>query len=164
MDQPGLRLLIATEKSMESLVVTKDLVFCSGYNEPSFSKSTNDVRSGALSKHVTHYGPRSRFPYYNLTVPLREDSLYPPSRDALSSSSTMKIWFHNHRDWWYSLIWQRLPIQPTISDVNVHNDRGIVLMDILAINMVIPTVDSRYLDQYLYKELFVLKYIQNITT
>ena len=30
MDQPGLRLLIATEKSMESLVVTKDLVFCSG--------------------------------------------------------------------------------------------------------------------------------------
>ena len=40
MDQPGLRLLIATEKSMENLVVTKDLVFCSGYNEPSFSKST----------------------------------------------------------------------------------------------------------------------------
>jgi hypothetical protein len=156
MDQPGLRL--------ESLVVTKDLVFCSGYNAPSFSKSTDDVRSGALSRHVTHSGPRSRFPYYNLTVPLREDSLYPPSRDALSSSSTMKIWFHNHRDWWYSLIWQRLPIQSTISDVNVHNDRGIVPVDVLAINMVIPTVDSRHLDQYLYKELFVLKYIQNITT
>ena len=34
----------------------------------------------SLSKHVTHYGRRSDFPYYNMTTP------YLPPRDALNSS------------------------------------------------------------------------------
>jgi len=42
---------------------------CSGYNAPSLFRNLQrvlwHVRSVALSKDVTHYGSRSRFPYYN---------------------------------------------------------------------------------------------------
>ena len=35
--------------------------------------------SVALSRTVTHYGPRSGFPYYNLTTSQKEDSLLSPT-------------------------------------------------------------------------------------
>ena len=38
-----------------------------------------------LFKHVTRYGPRSEFPYYNLTTPHREGPPYPHTGDAPSS-------------------------------------------------------------------------------
>ena len=41
--------------------------------------------SVTLTKHVTHYGPRSGFPYYNLITPI-ERALYLPTRDAGRSS------------------------------------------------------------------------------
>jgi hypothetical protein len=48
----------------------------------SFSKSTKEVfnvqGSLALSKHPTHYGPWSGFPYHNPTTPYRESTTYLP--------------------------------------------------------------------------------------
>ena len=51
----------------------------------------------ALSKHVTHYRPRSGFPYYDLTIFEREGLLYPPPGDALGCSvgralGTLPVW------------------------------------------------------------------------
>ena len=46
-------------------VVQGQSVFCIGYNVPTLFRSLQQ-RSLALSKHVTHYGPRSGFLYYNL--------------------------------------------------------------------------------------------------
>jgi len=37
-----------------------------------------------LSKHNMHYGPRSGFPYYNLTTPHGEVLSYPPPGGLLS--------------------------------------------------------------------------------
>jgi hypothetical protein len=39
----------------------------------------------ALTKHVTHYGQRSEFPYYNVTIPHQEDTPYLPPTDTLSA-------------------------------------------------------------------------------
>jgi hypothetical protein len=64
-------------KSMESWVGTNQIVFCSSHNAVTYSFSKCNVNkrglqytgSVAFSKHVTHYGPRSGFLYYNLTTP-----------------------------------------------------------------------------------------------
>ena len=64
-------------KSMESLVGTTNLVFCSDYNVPTlFPKSTKisyNVQGMWPSKHVTHCGPRLGFLYYNLTAPSNQE-------------------------------------------------------------------------------------------
>ena len=49
-------------------VVQGQTVFCIVYNVPTLFRSLQQ-RSLALSKHVTHYGPRSGFLYYNMTTP-----------------------------------------------------------------------------------------------
>ena len=36
------------------------------------------MQSVVLSKYLTHYGPRTYFPYYNHTTVHREGSTYPP--------------------------------------------------------------------------------------
>ena len=49
------------------------LVFCSGCKLPTLfrnlQKRSLTCRKRGLSKHATHYGPSSDFPYYNLTTP-----------------------------------------------------------------------------------------------
>ena len=87
---------------MEFWVGAEILAFCSGYNEPIlffeiYKRGLYRARSVALSKHVTHYGPRSGFPYYDLTTPQREGLPYPPPGDALGCSvgralGTLPVW------------------------------------------------------------------------
>lgn len=96
MGELGQRLLSATE-NMESLVETKQLVFCRGCEASSlitmFSKSIKKAfsvqKSVTLSKYFTNYDPLSDFPYYNLTPPpppIERAPHYPPPGDALESS------------------------------------------------------------------------------
>lgn len=58
-----------------------NLVFHRGYTAPFLFLN---LQQGSLSwKHVTHYGPRSGFLYYTLTIPHRDDFPYQPPGDAL---------------------------------------------------------------------------------
>ena len=88
MGQQRKRLLIATG-NMEIFVGKKNVVFCSSYNAPTCFRNlhtksfTCSERGMALSKHVTCYGPRSGFLYYNMTTPLPKRGLpYRPPRDS----------------------------------------------------------------------------------
>ena len=69
MCQPSQRHLTAIEKKCGE----KHLVFYSGYIAPTFSSiSTREVfivQGVPLSKHITHYGPWTSFPYFNHTTP-----------------------------------------------------------------------------------------------
>ena len=82
MGQQGLQLLTGIEKYGE---LGRDETFSllqklkCAY---SFSKSTQEVFSMALYKHVTHYGPGSDFPHCNMTAPSTGLLL---SEDAMSS-------------------------------------------------------------------------------
>ena len=76
------------QKKMESCEGRTHLVFCSGCNAPIlffeiYKRGLKRIGSVAFSKHVTHYGPRSDFPYNNMTTPYhREGSPYPGTRWA----------------------------------------------------------------------------------
>ncbi len=51
-----------------------------------YKRGLKRARGVALPKHATHYGPRSRFPYYNLTTPIDRTLPIYHMRDALNSS------------------------------------------------------------------------------
>ena len=51
-----------------------------------YKRRLKRARGVALPKHVTHYGPRSRFPYNNLTTPIDRTPPIHHMRDALNSS------------------------------------------------------------------------------
>ena len=66
-------------KSMESLARTTNVAFCSDYNSNTLVRS---LRVGSVAQVIT-YDPLSRFTYYNLTTPHREDTPCPSFEDAL---------------------------------------------------------------------------------
>ena len=62
----------------------------------SFSKTKKPKRSLCawrveFSTHVTHYGPRPGFPYYNLTAP-NERASYPPPGVRAGSTLSIEPW------------------------------------------------------------------------
>jgi hypothetical protein len=66
--------MTATEKWKTYLELIRDEKFSLLYVLQcaySISKSTKEIFSVALSKHVTHYDPRAGFPYFNLATHLR---------------------------------------------------------------------------------------------
>jgi hypothetical protein len=50
--------------------LVRDQTLSSGYNMLTLFQNRQKKFSVALSKHVTHYGSWSGFPYYNLTTPI----------------------------------------------------------------------------------------------
>ena len=50
--------------------LVRDQTLSSGYNMLTLFQNRQKKFSVALSKHATHYGSWSGFPYYNLTTPI----------------------------------------------------------------------------------------------
>lgn len=80
-----------TDKVMEGWIGTKHLIFSSSYNVPTFSTSRKEVFK-MCSKHVTHYDPRSRFLYYNMTSHHPKRFTYSSTGNTLSSSRGFETW------------------------------------------------------------------------
>jgi hypothetical protein len=72
MESTGSMTVYCHWKSMESWEGTKNLGLCSGDNELTllWNLQMRSLVCKELSKHVTHYGQWSGFPYYNLTTPI----------------------------------------------------------------------------------------------
>ena len=71
---------------MKSFVVSNNVFFCVGYNVPTLFRSLQQ-RPLALSKHVTHYGPRSGFLYYYLITHITSTPLQTYDQGAPQRSS-----------------------------------------------------------------------------
>ena len=95
----GQWLLTATGKR-ELWVGTENLASYSGISLLFFlnyKRGLLRIRSMALSKHVTHYGPRPGFPYFNLAASQREGIHYLlPGIRAWSA-----LWVEPWRTPWY---------------------------------------------------------------
>jgi hypothetical protein len=78
---------------MESLIDKKNVVFCSSIITYSFYiRGFYHEESVVLSKDVTRYGSRSRFPYYNLTTPYRAVPLLSATRGRTEQLCRAEAW------------------------------------------------------------------------
>ena len=92
-------------KTYGDRVVMTNLVFYRGYTAPFLFLN---LQKGSLSwKHVTHYGPRSGFLYYTLTIAHRDDfpyqtSILLPWQSPIEMTSHIRLLYYTltipHRD------------------------------------------------------------------
>ena len=78
-----------------------------------YKRSLQHRGSLVLSKHVTHYGPRSDFGYYNLTVPPTLIERDPPIGHLRTHWAALWNWPMNLNQYPFCMIWDSQTIWAT---------------------------------------------------